>query len=334
MAMVKGSRAAEAIIQTGAGRWLVLGNPVRTIEAWNPEGVTASIDEVERLTRDAGYYAAGFLAYEAGAGFGLPAGRTGRSPDTDLPLAWFALFEPAHVQEVDALPPPEEGDNGGYEVGPLSPSITFAEFGDAFDRIKQHLADGDTYQVNFTFSLRADFRGDPRRFFADLAKAQQGSCAAFVHTGRHAICSASPELFFALEGMNISARPMKGTAPRGRTTVEDRACRDELLASPKQRAENVMIVDMVRNDLGKIAETGSVDVPELFRAERYPNLWQMTSLVTARTRASLGEIFAAVHPSASVTGAPKVRTMEILDCARARAARSVHRSDWLRPSGR
>jgi para-aminobenzoate synthetase/4-amino-4-deoxychorismate lyase len=332
-AMVKRS-PVEAVLQTGADRWLVLDNPVRVLEAWEPEGVTTSIEEVERLTRDAGYYAAGFVGYEAGAGFGLPDGRARNNSGTGLPLAWFALFEPTQVQEVDALPEVRGDEPGHYELGPLTPSITFAEFGAAFARVREHLALGDTYQVNFTFSLRADFRGNPRQLFADLVKAQRGSCSAFLHTGSHAICSASPELFFSLDGLNISARPMKGTAPRGRTTAEDRARRDELLRSMKQRAENVMIVDMVRNDLGKIADTGSVDVPELFRAERYPNLWQMTSLVTARTRACLSEIFAAVHPSASVTGAPKVRTMEILDSLE-RAPRGVYTGaiGYVRPDG-
>ncbi len=135
---------------------------------------------------------------------------------------------------------------------------------------------------------------------------------AFIRIGDWAICSASPELFFELDGLDVRARPMKGTARRGRTLAEDRAQRDELRESAKQRAENVMIVDMMRNDLGRIAEVGSVEVPELFAVERYPNVWQMTSLVTARSPASLEEIFAALHPSASVTGAPKVRTMEIL----------------------
>jgi para-aminobenzoate synthetase/4-amino-4-deoxychorismate lyase len=166
--------------------------------------------------------------------------------------------------------------------------------------------------VNFTFRTRGSFTGDAGGLFADLVEAQQGGCSAFLDLGSHAICSASPELFFALRGLDVAARPMKGTAKRGRTLAEDRQARDALRVSPKERAENVMIVDMVRNDLGRIADIGSVAVPELFTVERYPNVWQMTSLVTARSPASLEAIFAALHPSASVTGAPKVRTMEIL----------------------
>jgi para-aminobenzoate synthetase/4-amino-4-deoxychorismate lyase len=160
--------------------------------------------------------------------------------------------------------------------------------------------------------MRGEFSGDPRALFADLVDAQRGRHCAFIRIGDWAICSASPELFFELDGPYIRARPMKGTLRRGLTTSDDERQREELRGSAKQRAENVMIVDMVRNDLGRIADVGSVEVPELFSVERYPNVWQMTSLVSARSIASLEDIVAAMHPSASVTGAPKVRTMAIL----------------------
>src|SRR5204863_6684761 len=171
---------------------------------------------------------------------------------------------------------------------------------------------GDTYQVNYTFDLQGRFSGDPFSLFADLAAAQRGCCSAFIQTGSHAICSASPELFFTRDTGTIETRPMKGTARRGRTVAEDEDAAARLRTSSKERAGNVMIVDMMRNDLGRIAETGSVTVPDLLRIERYPTVWQMTSTVAARSSASLAEIFVAVHPSASVTGAPKIRTMEII----------------------
>jgi para-aminobenzoate synthetase/4-amino-4-deoxychorismate lyase len=194
----------------------------------------------------------------------------------------------------------------------MRPSIERKEFESAFDAIKGHLAAGDTYQVNFTFKMAGEFDGEPRALFADLIEAQRARHCAYVRIGEWAICSASPELFFELDGLSVRARPMKGTARRGLTGAEDRGRRDELHESAKQRAENVMIVDMMRNDLGRIADVGSIEVPELFSVEQYPNVWQMTSLVTARSLASLEEMFAALHPSASVTGAPKVRTMAIL----------------------
>jgi para-aminobenzoate synthetase/4-amino-4-deoxychorismate lyase len=200
-----------------------------------------------------------------------------------------------------------------YRLGPLTPTLDRAQFGAAFDRIKQYLADGDSYQVNFTFKMMGAFAGDAFALFADLTRAQEGTHGVFLHLGRRSICSASPELFFSLAGATIAARPMKGTSKRGRTLAEDLALGEGLRTSAKQQAENVMVVDMVRNDLGRIAEIGTVAVPELFAIERYPNLWQMTSLVTARSLAPLADVFVALHPSASVTGAPKVRTTEIVN---------------------
>ena len=162
------------------------------------------------------------------------------------------------------------------------PSVDRARFAEAFDRIRHELAEGNTYQANYTFRMSGSFEGDAASFFADLCDAQRGHHSAFIDLGRFAICSASPELFFEIQGLDIVARPMKGTARRGRTLGEDLAAGAELAASPKNQAENVMVVDMVRNDLGRIAEVGSVDVSELFTVERYPNVWQMTSLVKAR----------------------------------------------------
>ena len=203
-------------------------------------------------------------------------------------------------------------DRDRYTLGPLTPTVDRLHFERAFDRIKKHIADGDTYQVNYTFRLEGSFAGDPRGLFADLVASQEGRYAAFIRMGELVICSASPELFFRRAGRQLIARPMKGTVGRGRTLAEDRERSEALHASPKERAENVMIVDMMRNDLGRVAVVGTVTVPELLTLERYPTVWQMTSSVTAETDAPLDQIFSALHPSASVTGAPKVRTMEIL----------------------
>ncbi len=292
----------EAVLQSGDG-WLHFREPDRVVGADRPGTVGPALAEVERLTRDSGLHAVGFVTYEAGAAFGLAT----HPPIDDLPLAWFALFDPAKVVRL-AAPPPGES----YELGALAPSMRRTAFAQAFEEIKTRLAEGDTYQVNFTFQMSGRFDGDAASLFCDLVEAQQGRHSAFIRIGDWAICSASPESFFAIDGVNIKARPMKGTARRGRTLDEDRQASDNLRESAKQRAENVMIVDMIRNDLGRVAEVGSVEVLELCRTERYPTLWQMTSLVSARSTASLDALFAAMHPSASVTGAPKVRTMEIL----------------------
>ncbi len=299
------SRAApiEAMVQIGPNTWLRFEDPARVVATDAPSGVRSVLAEVERLTRDAGLHAVGFVAYEAGAAFGLAVA----APRTGLPLAWFALFGKSSVSPIDCPPPGE-----GCSLGPIAPSVDRNRFGKVFDGIKNDLAAGETYQVNYTFRMNGSFEGDPQSLFADLVEVQRGGRAVYLSLGDIAICSASPELFFAIDGLKIEARPMKGTARRGRTVAEDLLMRDELAASAKQQAENVMIVDMMRNDLGRIAQVGSVDVQQLFSVERYPNVWQMTSLVRARTTACLEDIFAAIHPSASVTGAPKVRTMEIL----------------------
>jgi para-aminobenzoate synthetase/4-amino-4-deoxychorismate lyase len=300
------NQRSEALIQIAGGHWLRFQDPVRILVAERPDQVSAALTEVERLARGAGLYAVGFVSYEAAGAYGLSV-----EPMTDatgLPLVWFGLFTAADVAVLSQLPITEDA----YTLGVLEPSIDRSAYDRAVARIKEHLAEGDTYQVNYTFRMEAAFAGDARSLFTDLVTAQGGQYSAFINLGSHSICSASPELFFSREDGVLSARPMKGTSPRGRTVEEDRGQRDRLRASAKQRAENVMIVDMVRNDLGRIAEVGSVQVPELFTVERYPNVWQMTSQVTARSAATLADLFAALHPSASVTGAPKVRTMEIL----------------------
>ena len=303
------ARDIKAVIQIGADEWLVCRQPVRVVQAEAPGEVREALEEVERLTRDFGWHAVGFLAYEAGTAFGLAA----RSNNRRLPLLWFAFFEPDHVRRAPtAMDHIDHHPLGGYVLGPLVPALDRDTYRLAFDRIRAHLADGNTYQVNFTFPLTSSFSGDSRSLFLDLIAAQRGAHSAFLCTGSHSICSASPELFFALEGLTITARPMKGTAPRGRTLAEDRRSRDDLASSAKERAENVMVTDMVRNDLGRIAIIGSVNVAELFHVERYPNVWQMTSTITARSAVSLADLVAALHPSASVTGAPKARTMEII----------------------
>ncbi|MDP1545209.1 MAG: aminodeoxychorismate synthase component I, partial [Anaerolineales bacterium] len=192
-------------------------------------------------------------------------------------------------------------------------------YNNAIQTIKERIAQGKTYQVNYTMRLSTDFFTDSRaatdeqswQLFAHLARGQN-KYAAYLDIGDWAICSASHELFFDLDGDVITGRPMKGTVKRGRTTNEDRMISNWLHESIKNRAENVMIVDMIRNDIGRIAEIGSVHVPDLFTIEKYPTLFQMTSTVKARTKASVSEIFDALFPCASITGAPKVSTMNII----------------------
>ncbi len=286
-----------------SGGWLAFGGLRRVVQAATPDAVPTAVAAVEAAV-DGGLCAAGYISYEAAAGFD-PALRT-QSPEPGRPLVWFGLFERA---EPTAAPP---ADPAGYRIGEWRPSISEARYRDRLAAIHDRLRAGDSYQVNFTFRLRAGFEGDPLALLGVLDQAQGGAYSGFIDTGERVIASASPELFFSAAGDRITGKPMKGTAARGRTLAEDEANREALATSTKNRAENLMIVDMIRNDLGRIARPGSVQVPRLFEVERYPRVLQMTSTVTAATDAGLGALLAALFPCASITGAPKVHTMSLI----------------------
>jgi para-aminobenzoate synthetase/4-amino-4-deoxychorismate lyase len=211
-----------------------------------------------------------------------------------------------------------------------------SEYDAAIGRIHQHIAAGETYQVNFTLRLRAGIDGDARGLYRDLSFAQRGAYSGYLNTGRFRIASASPELFFRIDGNRIETKPMKGTAPRGRWPAEDEAIRGRLQGSVKDRAENAMIVDLLRNDIGRVARQGSVSWSDVFAAERYETVWQLTSTVSAELppMTSLEAVFRALFPSGSVTGAPKVSTMGII-AGLERDARGVYCGTvgYLSPQG-
>ncbi len=311
----------SVVIQSNGGWWR-FAELERVIVAHRPEEIVAAVRIVEQAVEGEGLFAAGYLAYEAGAAYGLSVHLSGdgaygsetefllrNSVSSDShntpPLLWFGLF-----RRRQPVAPPALG--GEFAFGEWRPALDYPTYAGGIAAIKEAIAAGDTYQANFTFHLRAAFSGDPWALFAHLAGAQRANYCAYLDLGRFVICSASPELFFTLDGSTLTSRPMKGTAARGLTTAGDRRQSEWLRASEKNRAENVMIVDMIRNDFGRVARPGSVHVPELFTVERYPTLWQMTSTVTAQTDASLADILAAAFPCASITGAPKVRTMQLL----------------------
>jgi para-aminobenzoate synthetase/4-amino-4-deoxychorismate lyase len=287
-----------------SGRWLQFSHPREIVSAASLGDVMPALRRVEDAVALRGLYAAGFVSYEAAPAFdpALQVNDCG-----GFPLLWFGLYD--GMQEVD-LPVPA----AGLELGKTNwqASVGYAEFEAKVKRIKDLIRRGDTYQVNYTYRLGTVMAADPWDFFLQLVAAQEAPYGAFVDTGEWVIGSASPELFFQLDGDRIVCRPMKGTAARGLTQTEDQAQAEALRTSEKERAENVMIVDMVRHDLGRVAVAGSVTVPHLFAVEKYPTVWQMTSTIEARTSASLSDIFHALFPPASITGAPKVKTMEII----------------------
>lgn len=257
----------------------------------------------------AGAHAAGFLAYEAAPAFD-PA-MVVHPPIEGLPLASFTLFAVREqVEPLAGLPAADSVDG----LTPLLPSTSRGRYESAIARILELIAAGDCYQVNHTLRLRGAFQGEALALYRMLCEAQRAAYCAYIDLGRYQLISASPELFFQRCGDEIRMRPMKGTSPRGRCSEEDETLADALVTSEKERAENLMIVDLLRNDLGRVSEYGSVSVPSLFEVERYPTVHQLTSTVTAKLRPDLGlhELFRALFPSGSVTGAPKLRTMEII----------------------
>jgi len=297
----------------GAERAFRLAEPVGVIEARRPSEVAGAIDAAGSAAAR-GLWAAGFVAYEAAPGLDPELSVHVRAPDdpfAELPLAWFALFE-----RKDDLPPLEPGrlDPSGSAGSPWRPSVDRATYDAAVERIRELIAAGHTYQVNHTIRLRAMIRGDERGFYRDLCLAQRGGYAAFLDLGRYRVLSASPELFFRIDGERVTTRPMKGTAPRGRWLAEDEEIAARLVASSKDRAENAMIVDLLRNDLGRICRTGSVEVERMLEAERFETVWQLTSTIEGdlRPEITLLDAFRALFPSGSVTGAPKVRTTRII----------------------
>jgi len=294
------NRAPAAAVRVDDG-WLVGAEPERWLVARRLDDVPAVLAAAEEEAAR-GRLAIGYLAYEAGPAFD-PA--IAAWPPGELPLAALAVF-PA-LERADAVAAEGEGELGAWEE-----ELPEAAYLQAVERVRGAIRGGETYQVNLTFRLRAPFGGSSWAFFAALSAAHEAPYAAYLDLGRFVICSASPELFLEVDGSRLRSRPMKGTARRHPDPRRDAARARGLRRSPKERAENLMIVDMVRNDLGRVARVGSVRVPHLFALERYPTVWQMTSTVEAESDRPLAEVVGALFPPASVTGAPKVRATELV----------------------
>lgn len=260
-----------------------------------------------------GRWAAVMVAYEAAPAFDA-ALRTS-APAPDLPLVWVAVYDRA-----DVLAPPAATSATGTSALDAHATVACDEYVRRVGIVQERIREGLTYQANLTFPLEAPVPADPTALYASLRDAQQAAYCASLDMGRFLILSFSPELFFERTGAQLHLRPMKGTAPRGRWHDEDLAVAAQLRDSAKARAENVMIVDLLRNDAGRLARPGSVRTPHLFTLERYPTLWQLTSSVEAEipARTTIVDIFAALFPCGSVTGAPKISTTALLAALEAR----------------
>ena len=293
-----------------SGRTLLFERPVEILSAWTPSEAWQALGRMEKL-RQSGLELAGYFAYELGYLFEprlaplLPDNR-------QVPLIRFGAFETARAGDLPVALPA-----GGEEralVNRLVPSWSLPADALRFERVRDYIAAGDVYQINLTFPLDGVLDGDPLGLYRVLRKRQPVAHGGVVALGPETVLSLSPELFFELEGRVVRSRPMKGTARRGLGPHEDMMIARDLKEDEKQRAENLMIVDLLRNDIGRLSRIGTVRVPHLFTVETYNTLHQMTSTVEGELAGalSIGEILVGLFPCGSVTGAPKIRAMEII----------------------
>ncbi|MCK2005881.1 aminodeoxychorismate synthase component I [[Brevibacterium] frigoritolerans] len=287
----------------GDSRPLYFANPKKVITAHAIEDVLPQFQKVQEAIEQ-GNYAAGYVSYEAAPAFE----QSFKVKDgAKMPLLWFGIFDKPEEEIPEKM-------TGAFNLAEWQSETDSNAYRSGFQRIKSEIKKGNTYQVNYTMRLQSQFEGDDFAFFERLKRAQRSNYSAYLNVGSHRILSASPELFFRWEDGQLITRPMKGTVKRGTTLKGDQLNAEWLAASEKNQAENYMIVDLLRNDLGMIAEPGSVEVPQLKAIEKYPTVWQMTSTITADTNpgTTIIDIFKALFPCGSITGAPKIKTMEII----------------------
>lgn len=291
-------------------------NPGAIFIARRPEEVEPVLLAADAARRESGGSLAGFIAYEAGLALEpklmpLAAAITGATG----PLVWLGLFAEERVlspAQTDAwLAGQGEGE---ASLGPLEPQLSPGGYAEAFETLQEAIRAGDIYQANLTFPLAGSYRGDPLALYAALRPAARAGYGGILFDGMHWLLSLSPELFVSLRGNAAKVKPMKGTRPRGRNGEEDRALAEELAGSVKDKAENLMIVDLMRNDLSRVAEPGSVTVEKPFAVESYPTLHQMVSTVHAKLLDGKDaiDLVRAIFPCGSITGAPKIRAMELI----------------------
>jgi para-aminobenzoate synthetase/4-amino-4-deoxychorismate lyase len=303
--------------ETGAMDAQLFEKPRAIFVAHRPGDVSRVLEEADTARRETGGTLAGYLAYEAGLALEerllpLAEERSGAAG----PLVWFGLFD--EVQAIPSADVPawleDRGGTGTASIGPLDPQISTGEYLQQFDRLQEAIRAGDIYQANFTMPLAGAARGSPLALYAKIRPAAAAGYGGVIYDGSHWLLSFSPELFFTLRDGEAKVKPMKGTRPRGASAAEDKALAAELAASVKDKAENLMIVDLMRNDLSRVAEAGSVRVDNPFAIETYPTVHQMVSTVRARMQEgrSAMDMLRAIFPCGSITGAPKIRAMELI----------------------
>jgi len=288
-------------------------DPVRVLSCTDPGDAQETLAHIDQAI-DQGFHVAGYLAYELG--YLLEPKLQSLCPQNLAePLIWMGVFKPPQIlnaAEAEALMAGWAQD--GYDVGEMTPAVPRAAYLADIETIRDHIRAGDVYQINATFKQNFDFSGSPLALYATLRRRQRAAFGAVIHTGDRHILSLSPELFVQVQDGTVRTRPMKGTAARAASPAQDFARRRWLRRDEKSRAENLMIVDLLRNDLGRIATVGTVEVSDLFTVETYPTLHQMTSGIQAELRpgTKFSTVLEALFPCGSVTGAPKVKAMEII----------------------
>lgn len=309
-------------------------NAREVVIATTPDDVVPALARAESARR-AGGWLSGYVAYEAG--YALEPKLAPLMPTRPAgPLVALGVYD--GPQPADALLARAAAEAADATLAPLEPQVTRAAYGAAFDKVAAYIAAGDCYQINLTFPIATrQTAGSPLGLYGALRQRQAVGYGMFCDLGQGPIViSRSPELFFRVDGGTISARPMKGTAPRDPDPVRDAAIAAELQASEKGRAENLMIVDLLRNDISRISAVGSVKVPELFAVEPFATLHQMSSTVTGQllARADLPGLMEALFPCGSITGAPKIRAMQIIHEVEAHP-RGVYcgAMGWMSPDG-
>lgn len=289
-------------------------DPVRCLMADDPQQLDDLLEGLRAAGRE-GLHAAGYLSYDAGLAL-EPRLRPLLADQPPQRLAWFGLFH-SH----DIMPPQDveqwltdHAPQGEAYLGPVPPVMAEADYARRFDQVHAAIESGDIYQANLTFQNRAALSGHPLSLYRALRSHSAAGYGGVVFDGRDWLLSLSPELFFALQAGRATARPMKGTAPRHPDPARDAQAARALADSEKDRAENLMIVDLLRNDLSRVAAPGSVEVTDLFRIESYPTVHQMTSTVRAQIAPDMDaiDVLRAIFPCGSITGAPKIRAMELL----------------------
>lgn len=298
-------RPSALVFDSQRSCWLSFEAPKRVLSSCATEDVVPIIRQVQNAAASTRMWSVGWLSYEAAPAFDSD---LRVRPASEVPLVWFGEFDEPTI--LDKLPPPRHIDTSTWQA-----EMSESDYARAFAVTHQHIARGDTYQVNLSFRMRAHGVTDAYALFHSMVSQQAGRYSFFIDAGRFAVCSASPELFFELSAGEVVCKPMKGTVKREKELASDQTLRHQLHNSEKDRAENVMIVDMVRNDLSRIAQDDSVRVGALFEVEKFPGVLQMVSEVKAVTTAPLVDIVKAMFPSASITGAPKQSTMEIIACS-------------------